>query len=65
MQKTFKNVNKFLKNKYKNFLIHCLKYYFRQYFFKQKINKWDLLKKILHSKGNHKQKEKTALKIDI
>ena len=32
---------------------------------KTKINKWDLmkLKKLLHSKGNHKQDEKTALRM--
>ena len=27
---------------------------------KKKVNKWDLMK-LLHSKGNHKQDEKTAL----
>ena len=32
---------------------------------KTKINKWDLmkLKKLLHSKGNHKQDEKTTLRM--
>ena len=32
---------------------------------KRKINKWDLmkLKKLLHSKGNHKQDEKTTLRM--
>ena len=32
---------------------------------KTKINKWDLikLKSFLHSKGNHKQDEKTALRM--
>ena len=32
---------------------------------KAKINKWDLmkLKKLLHSKGNYKQGEKTALRL--
>ena len=32
---------------------------------KTNINKWDLmkLKKLLHSKGNHKQDEKTTLRI--
>ena len=32
---------------------------------KAKINKWDLikLKSFLHSKGNHKQDEKTALRM--
>ena len=32
---------------------------------KAKINKWDLmkLKKLLHSKGNHKQDEKTTLRM--
>ena len=32
---------------------------------KTKINKWDLikLKKLLHSKGNYKEGEKTTLKI--
>ena len=32
---------------------------------KAKINKWDLmkLKKLLHSKGNHKQDQKTTLRM--
>ena len=30
---------------------------------KTKINKWDLMKKALHSKGNHKQDEKTTLRM--
>ena len=31
---------------------------------KTKINKWDLIKqKLLHSKGNHKQDEKTTLRM--
>ena len=31
---------------------------------KTKINKWDLMKqKLLHSKGNHKQDEKTTLRM--
>ena len=32
---------------------------------KTKINKWDLikLKKLLHSKGNYKQDERTALRM--
>ena len=32
---------------------------------KTKVNKWDLIKhkKLLHSKGNYKQGEKTALRI--
>ena len=28
---------------------------------KTKVNKWDLTKKLLHSKGNYSQDEKTAL----
>ena len=30
---------------------------------KAKRNKWDLTKKLLHSKGNYKQGEKTALRL--
>ena len=30
---------------------------------KRKINKWDLMKLLLHSKGNHKQDEKTTLRM--
>ena len=30
---------------------------------KTKINKWDLMKQLLHSKGNHKQDEKTTLRM--
>ena len=31
---------------------------------KTKINKWDLMKqKLLHSRGNHKQDEKTTLRM--
>ena len=30
---------------------------------KTKINIWDLMKKLLHSKGNHKQDKKTALRM--
>ena len=30
---------------------------------KTKVNKWDLTKKLLHSKGNCKQSEKTTLRM--
>ena len=30
---------------------------------KTKINTWDLIKKAFHSKGNHKQDEKTTLRM--